>query len=239
MILWRRTAAARFSEIQRLWQGETVVLLGGGPSLTLAQVDRVGQAHGAGFVRCIAVNDAYLLAPWADVLYFADLAWFKWHADGIPKPVLGMTAGQVRERFAVFRGQKCTIQQYNDRTPDDPAVHVMRNRDHPAHGEGLSGNADELVTGRNSGFQAFNLAVLAGATQIILLGYDGWVPDGAMMNFHGEHPAPTHPGVWEAIRHSFLVAAPDLVALDVRVMNCSPTSVLGFERMMLNEALAQ
>ena len=60
------------------WIGETVVCIGGGPSLTLADVTSI-----AGKARVIAINDAYRMAPWADMLYACDLKWWRWH-DGAP-----------------------------------------------------------------------------------------------------------------------------------------------------------
>jgi hypothetical protein len=56
----------------RLFAGKAIVCLGGGPSLTQAQVDACrGRAH------VIAINDAFRLAPWADVLYACDWQWWK------------------------------------------------------------------------------------------------------------------------------------------------------------------
>ena len=69
----------RYSEIAPEWSGGTAVLLGGGPSLTLGQVEKVRAAREAGAVHVIAVNDAYRLAPFADVCYFADSEWWGWH----------------------------------------------------------------------------------------------------------------------------------------------------------------
>ena len=60
------TTVARPS-VPKLWPNSTVVCIGTGPSLTQADVDLCcSQA------RVIAVNDAYRMAPLADVLYAAD-----------------------------------------------------------------------------------------------------------------------------------------------------------------------
>ena len=50
----------------RIWDGGECFILGGGPSL--AAVD-VGQLRGR---RVIAVNQAYKLGDWIDVLFFGD-----------------------------------------------------------------------------------------------------------------------------------------------------------------------
>ncbi len=225
-----------FSRVLKSWADDTAVLIGGGSSLTLRQVDLVKEARRTMPVRCIAVNDAYLIAPWADVLYAADQKWYRWHSMGIDKPVLGMTAAQVRQAFAAFAGERCSIQSARDVVQTN--VHLLRNVDYPRHGEGLSLYPTGLVTGRNSGFQALNLSILAGAKTIILLGYDGRPSSGTgMANWHGEHPIGAHPSSWEFIRRSFYVAAPRIESLGVRVLNCSPGSMIGFESMHLRDAL--
>lgn len=57
--------------MKELW-----VVLGAGPSLSAEQVELVRQAHATGRVGVIAVNNAFQLAPWADVLCAADPAWW-------------------------------------------------------------------------------------------------------------------------------------------------------------------
>ena len=51
------------------------------------------------------MNDSYLLAPWADIHYASDPRWHAWHTAGVPKPALGLTAEDVRERWAACREQ--------------------------------------------------------------------------------------------------------------------------------------
>src|SRR3990167_1952589 len=113
--------------VPHLWPGSTIVGMGGGPSLTPEDVDAVrDRAH------VIAVNDAYRLAPWADVLYAADAKWWRWH-QGVP----------------TFPGLKYTVQ------PEAavwPGVQVLQNT-----GErGVEIDPRGLRTGRNSGYQAMN-----------------------------------------------------------------------------------
>ena len=49
------------------WAGDTCCILATGPSLTPAQAE-----YAKGKARVIAVNDAWRLAPWADILYACD-----------------------------------------------------------------------------------------------------------------------------------------------------------------------
>lgn len=187
--------------VPKLWPGSTIVCIGGGPSLTPADVD-----YCRGKARVIAINDAYRLAPWADVLYASDVAWWKKH-NGV------MT----------FAGLK-----YGAIAPATNPWHVQALRnDGPS---GLCLNPNGLRVGGNSGYQAINLAVHLGAARILLLGYDmsreGKNGKGRS-HWFGEHPkglAGNSPYV------AWLGQFPTLVAplkqLGVVVINCTRRTVL-------------
>lgn len=237
MIL-ERIPGERWSRVRAGWDGRTVAILAGGPSLTPEAFDRVREEREADRLRVIAINDAYLLAPWADVHYAADAKWHAWHTVGIDKPVLGLRADDVRARWAAFMGQKCSIQPAADKVADD--VHVLRNRDHPYNKHGLSFDPHYLVCGKHGGFQALNLAILAGAGRILLLGYDA-NPEDPRRHFHGAHPIETDAPAqrYATFRESFRVAQHDIAATGIPVINCSPTSAIEtFPRMTLEDALA-
>jgi len=183
--------------------------------LTQADVDACREkAH------VIAVNDAYKLAPWADVLYAADYKWWRVH-QGVP----------------TFRGVKYSIMPngHNNAQQEYKDVHVLRN----TGVDGLEREPNGLRTGRNSGYQAINLAVHLGATTIILLGYDMAVGPGGRRHFFGDHPPPlTLTSVFpEFLRHFRTLPAP-LAALGVRVLNATRTTALtDFPKVALAEAL--
>lgn len=238
-VILERIPGERLSRVVRAWEGTTVVILGGGPSMTAERIEMVRQALMS--VCVIAINDAYLVAPWADVCYAADAKWFTWHSKGIAKPKLGLSAEQVRDEWANFAGEKVGIQSADPYHPDE--VHVLR----VSHLTGeLSRDPGAISTGRQNGyaghggFQALNLATLAGASSIILLGFDGGPNERNETHFHGEHPIPTPPGVWDYIRQSFSCVENELKAMGVRVINASPTSSIGsFEKLPLEDALAE
>jgi hypothetical protein len=232
MIL-RRLEGSRFSEVVPLWGGLTVVIFAAGSSLTLEQAGYVGAVRAQSRCRCIAVNDTYLVAPWADVVYFADSHWWKWHTEGIAKPILGLTADQVREKFAAFAGQKCTLETSGGNVTDE-AVHMMR----IAGEKGLSLDPQRLVTGRNSGFQALNLAILAGAKRIVLLGFDGQQNPAGRDHFHGGHPRPTPAAAYPLYRQAMSFAENAILDAGVEVLNCSPGSVYNnFPKVKLEDVL--
>lgn len=231
----RRHESDRYSDVVPEWKGCTVVLLGGGPSLTPEQIALVKDAHDAGEVHAIAINDAYLLADFADAHYAADKKWHDWHCKGIDKPTLGLKAAQVRERWETYAGERCTIEP----NMDFGYAHVLRNKHFPNHGLGLSLDPGALVTGRNGGFQALNLAILAGATRVILLGYDGKPDAKGRSHWFGAHPKPTPDAAYSEYKKSFSAAETEILEAGVKVINASPGSAIdSFEKMTIEEALA-
>lgn len=226
MSILLRIPFSRFSGVVPYWTQKTAVIIGGGPSLTRAQVDVVARAHAAGKVGVIAVNDAYLLAPFADVLYFADDKWHRWHCEG--------------EKFRTFAGQKCSISLSIDATNaeatplKDEAVHILRRGPE----WGLSGDPGTIHTGRNGGFQALNIAVLAGAKSIALLGID-CKPAADKTHWFGGHPIREPAQVYDLYRIGFQSAVENLQALEVHVVNCSPDSALNcFEKAPIESVLS-
>jgi hypothetical protein len=204
----RHRQAIVYAIVPRLWPDSTIVCIGGGPSLTPEDVDFC-----RGKARVIAVNDAYKLAPWADVLFGCDAKWWSWH-KGAPR----------------FAGLKYAIQEQARRWP---GVQALRNM-----GEtGLERDPSGLRTGRNSGYQAINLAVHLGARRIVLLGYDlGPAKDGKT-HWFGNHPdrAPSPYGLM--LRKFETIVAP-LKDAGIEVLNCSRrTALTVFPRRVLSEVL--
>lgn len=176
--------------------------------------------------------------PFADVLYFADSEWWEWQTKGKVKPVLGLSADDVRARFAAFAGQKCSIQQSGGNITD-PDVHIMRNRHFPQHGTGISLDPEYLITGSHSGHQAFNAAILGGARVVALLGMDGAPAADGKRHFFGNHPRVEPETVYPLMVKAFRAGAAAVKAAGVRVVNCSPTSAIDcFEKMPIEAALA-
>lgn len=239
MIL-ERLQDSRFSRVLPSWKGCTVVLLAGGPSLTREDFATVAAARDGDRVRVIAINDSYLLAPWADAHYAADSKWHRWHTEGIAKPVLGLAAVEVRERWAGFAGEKCTVQNSGGNVPDD-AVHVLRNKTFPVHGKGISLDPEALVTGRHGGFQALNLAILAGAARVLLLGYDARRGESGEPHWHGDHPIPSPcENAYPAFRQAFIDAQDEIAATGAHVVNCSMVSRIDtFPKVPLERALEE
>lgn len=201
----KRTAAT----VARLWPGGTIACLATGPSLTPADVNAMrGRVDGV-----IAINNAFTLAPWADVLYACDAKWWRWHKEA--KDFLGMKyAVSSSERLVTWTG------------PSN--VQVLRN----AGRHGLSLDPSALKTGFNSGYQAINLAVHLGAARILLLGYD---MKGS--HFFGKHPDGSRPLFPQCLK-AFDTLLEPLNKIDVTVINCTRTTALkAFPQRPLEETM--
>jgi hypothetical protein len=159
----------------------------------------------------IAIKEAQRLAPAADVLYACDAKWWKHFG-----PTLR------------FDGLRYALEP-------TPYALTLRNTGMT----GLETDPTGLRTGKNSGYQAINLAVHLGAAKIILLGFD-MQPGKTGDHFFGAH---RYPGAVEPRYYDFLqcfgtIAAP-LAAAGVEVVNATPDSALhAFPHVTLEEALA-
>ena len=186
-----------------------------GPSLSLEIGEQLIGHH------VIAVNDAYRRVP-AKAIYGADWEWWV-QRQGVP--------GFEGERWTcIYR--KCA-----------PQLIAARKNISSKYGinliEAKIGNGFTLEPpihfGRNSGFQAVNLAIVHGFTRIVLVGFD---MQGS--HFFGEHKPPLRNKqsyiVW---RQHFVDAAKRLPA-HITIINATPDSALScFPMMTLAEALSE
>jgi hypothetical protein len=171
------------------------------------------------------VNDAYRLFPDARVLYACDAQWWnahrgcpdfsgeKWSSHGI--------AGRVRHNDKLDVARKY-------------GLNLVAGKD----GEGFSFDPEVIHYGSNSGFQAINLAILMGATRIVLVGFNLGHVDGKK-HFFGDHPR----GLRNTHSYSnFLRAfnrAAKLLPLHIQILNATPNSALTcFPRISLDDALS-
>ncbi len=206
-------------EVSRVWQGKTVVCIASGPSLSKDHLEIVRRAREADAVRVIVVNDNYLVAPWADLLYFADHRWWQWHTAGIEKawPWARFTKEEVRAAFKSFAGQKVTIQ--HQPMASGPDIFSLKN----GGPDGVSDKQNEIRTGSNSGFQAMNIAALSGSKTILLLGYDMRF-QGGRAHAHNGHPVKMPEDAYGRYAKNFSSMQSPLAKMGVRVVNCTPDS---------------
>lgn len=197
--------------VPKMWVGETVAVLASGPSMSQEVADRVKAAG----IRAVTVNDTYRLAPWADMLYAADCRW--WEANP--------------EAATEFGGIKLVGQS----GVTSPGVQVMMR----SGTTGFDPDPRFVRTGGNSGYAAVHVAIHAGASRILLCGFD-------MHGTHwfGPHTKRTPAGRMLSNPHesSFATWRERFSALNNRgaeIINCTPGSKLrAFPMMTLDQALA-
>jgi hypothetical protein len=119
-----------------------VFLLGGGASLTQTIADKVRGRN------TIAINSTARLAPWADVLFFADYDWFRDHRP-IVDPWPGKVITTSRQAHKALPRKLQLI--------EPPIVQ------------------DKVLT---AGHHAVDMAIAMGAARIILLGFDCRIVNG-------------------------------------------------------------
>lgn len=196
------------------WTGQTCAIIASGPSIKHLDLEPIREKG----IRCTAINNNYLKAPWADVLYACDVGWWRNHPAALK-----------------FNGLKITQDKL---AQDEFGIHrVICERHH----ENLVIDRPGFVGwGGNSGFHSINLNVQWHVKKIILVGFDMHLDDGT--HWHGDHlipgmnnPTPANVKRW---RNTIDANAPKLKELGIEVINTSMTSALTqFKKMSLLEAL--
>lgn len=180
-----------------IWKGEQVFLIGGGPSLK--EMDWAPLF----LKRNIGLNDAYLLGEWVDMCFWTDSPWLEAH----------------RKCLKMFKGYKITAQ--STRPMGLPGVLWVDRRPKglfPSH---------RIAWNWSTGAAAINLALLLGAVQIVLLGYDMKKGPKGEKNWHpnnvssGETP-------FNRFREGFQCVVEKLHQMfpGVEVLNAGPDSAL-------------
>ena len=162
-------------------------VLATGPSMSQAVADSV-----RGKCKVVVVNDAFRLAPWADMLVAQDHSWWMYHKDAVD-----------------FAGHKFSGNY----------VHGV--------------SKIHLPTNINSGLAGLMVAVEAGATEVLLLGFD--MRPG---HYFGEHPKGLKNADDLRFRTFRMQFADYARSCKVPVYNCTPGSALTcFPRLGLDEVL--
>ncbi len=183
------------------WPGAAVAILASGPSLSVEQCDAVKAWRDADPTRkVVAINTTFRRAPWADVLYACDEAWWKIYAD---------------EVAITFAGQKWTQDAGAAKAYGLKLMRSMR-------GTGLSKVEGVIHQGESSGYQAIGLLWQGKVAKVYLLGYDNHGN-----HWHGNHPSPlnkNNPYARWATNLGQLAKDCDEAGMDI--VNCTPKSAL-------------
>ena len=201
----------QYSTIDKGFGGETIYIIGGGPSLKNFDFR---QLRGA---RTIAINKAILFHPGADVLYWTDIRFYTWYKNEIDN----------------YKGLKFTINAGSQYTND---IKVLKK----GKAYGLETDNQTLAHGNNSGYAAINLAYHLGAKRIILLGFD-MASDGKDGHFHDGYPtrAAGDKMYQDKFLPGFKQLHSELKDSEVTVLNASPYSNLTvFPKITIEQALS-
>lgn len=193
------------------WRGQTCAVVASGQSATPEALAKL-----RGRCRMIVVNTTYRLAPWADALYAADGLWWRCHPEALQ-----------------FAGMRITA---DATTANVHGLHLVKIASGPPIVHRILSHRREIGHGGNSGFQAINIAVLAGAKRLLWLGLDY-----RGEHWHGNHPVPLKNARPESMQRWACVLdkqAPLFVALGIEVVNLSPLSLLSaYPQMSTDDAL--
>lgn len=186
----------------REWEGCTAFVIGGGSSITDLGHDKILPKL-EGRYPIIAVNNAYLLCPTAEVLFGADQRWWSDSAYSLHRH-LGW--------------YKIARRPPPGRLPFK--LHLI----HAEHKGGLSLDP-RTVYGRNGGHMAMNLAVSFGASRVILVGFD-LNARAKRQNFHDLHRKPANTEAFGTWINDFALAKPVLEKAGIEVLNANGGSAL-------------
>ena len=186
--------------VPKLWPGEECFILGGGPSLGQIDIERLRGR------RVIAVNQAFKLAPWIDVLFFGDCRWLSQY-------------GQTLIDFAGLRVTTC------EKHHGVKGVLAVRRKNGPF---GISRDPSVLLWNLSSGACAVGLAAHFGVKRIVLLGFDMRKIDDKA-HWHEDYVKMRGSKVKEPYNRfmrPFPQIAKDLARRGVECVNASPGSAL-------------
>ncbi len=179
---------------------KTAVILAGGPSLTLEQIDA---ARHSGH-HTIVVNRTYQKFLDANVLYAGDYLFWKTYIADVKLKFKGKLVTQDASAAARW-----------------PTVTLVRGTNR----EGLG--RERIHQNGNSGTQALNLAFLLGYERIVLLGMDMKTGPNGEKHHHPDHESPCVQGqTFGEWLHKLDKVARDFKTTKCEVLNATPGSAM-------------
>lgn len=174
---------------------KNIIILGSGPSLSKGDVQLCEESG----LPIMGVNNTYQFTDQMVYHYAADTRWWQRHYAYV---------SEAAEKYSI---------RSSGRDEGHFAIYQM-NR---GHGECFSAEWPVLCTGKNSGFQAINLAYLLGYNRVTLLGYDMQITNG-QIHCHPDHPHhnPTDETMQEW-RRIFDKIAPRMSEMGLEVLNAT------------------
>jgi hypothetical protein len=186
-------------EVPADWPGETVFIIGGGPSVETQPLERLRGRN------VIVINSAYLTVSFAQTLFFGDR---KWWDDSSNRPGLEF-----------FKGCIVSI-----RDVGDPRVLTVPQLLQPRHGPlRLSTDPRLLAMWKTSFSGAINLAChrIGWCGRIVLLGADGKKAADGRTHHYPRKKAPAK-GCWDRHHAELRYVMAQLRDAGISIVNASP-----------------
>lgn len=182
------------------WQGLDVFLVCGGTSVVPAEVEKL---RGRPNSKVVVINSSYTVAPWADMLFFADERWW-----------LRELAEGRREALEAFEGAIVT----NSWKVQHPRFHHLKRALPP----GLSRDRGTCSLQFTSVTAVLNICLHKKAARVVLIGVDGRDGENGRAHHHAEYPWPRNPETYDVKEREFESIKADLERGGVVVLNASP-----------------
>ena len=220
-----------------LWKGKTVWILGGGPSLTRQfgvpqeLIEKIEKGHSpvssiSPYLKpihneiVIGINMAFRLGDWIDMAFWGDPGFYK-------KP-------KVAEDLKAFPGMKVACnQRFNSKQMEELGIWAIRRlkRKH-----GISEDPSAVCWNGNSGAAAISVAANAGASRIILVGFD-MCSAPTHSHWHNEYKKAKKPP-FKTHLQGFKQIYADAKKRGIEILNMSPSSqIIFFPKVTLQDVL--
>jgi len=198
--------------IPRKYEGRPIVLCATGPSLTEEVIKTIEEFKDK--VVVFGINDSYKIIDFLDEFYACDTRWWKMHGKEFKEKYPNLSAWTQCQSSA----KEFNLQHIKGR-----------------HSKAFSESPGIIHFGKNSGFQALNIAYLMGGSKFILTGYN-MQKVGDKSHFFGDHPASLN----KNSPYNDFVKNFSTIQLEIgrMIVNCTPNSALNiFEKADLRETL--
>jgi hypothetical protein len=223
--------------VPKIWDGGRCFIIGGGPSMPrqFGVPEEVIKAVYAGtltpeayspYLSCIhkehtiAINVAFKIGTWIDVVFFGDDGFWNGYKDQI----------------LAFPGLRITCMHHLDPMYHTRVKVLLRRNDNV----GILSQNDRLQWHKNSGATAINLAHHFGVKQIILLGFDMQLDAEQNQHWHKFYHGNlrTVGGTFKMHMRGFPAIAKDAERLGIEILNANPESKIpDFKKVNIKDIL--
>lgn len=194
------------------WSGQRCFIIAGGPSLAGFDFSKL-QGE-----RVIAINKAFVNAPFADIQFSIDRQFLEWLIE--PAKCDGKM-DEAAHRWPSFGGHKVWLKIPGNVYAKQVEFVKLAGQ------EGISTSLEEgLYSGSNSGYAAINLAAAMGANPIYLLGYDMNHDKFGRTHYHAGYKKPQKEAQLKMFAKKFPRLADEARKKGIQIVNLNKNSAI-------------